>query len=339
MVKMVIVFSACRVMNHLPICTCKEGFEGDPFVKCNPRAIAETTPTPRDRCNPSPCGPNAECFSDGECRCIAEYQGDPYQGCRPECTFNDECDRNKACLRSKCVNPCIGTCGNNALCEVINHIPACSCPDGYEGDPFSNCRIADVIPNPPQEVCSPSPCGPNSICRDIGEHAVCSCLPGFMGVPPQCRPECVISSECAPTQACINQKCVDPCIGVCGMNARCEVINHSPICSCNEGQMGDPFKSCQPIPPIGPGKVEDRDVCAPSPCGPNSLCKASGDIPICQCVIGYIGSPPNCRPECLVRNTKAKCKIGYVFMEFFFLNSNRSQQIVQQNWLALTINA
>lgn len=302
MVKIIIVFSACHVMNHLPICTCNEGFEGDPFSQCNPRAIAETTPKPRDPCNPSPCGSNAECIADGECRCIAEYQGDPYQGCRPECTLNDGCDRDKACLRSKCVNPCIGTCGNNALCEVINHIPICSCPEGYEGDPFSNCRFADVVSKPKQEICSPSPCGPNSQCHEVGEHAVCNCLPGFIGVPPQCRPECVVSSECAPTQACINQKCVDPCIGACGMNARCEVFNHSPICSCKVGQMGDPLKSCQPIPIGGSGKEVDRDVCVPSPCGSNSLCKASGDVPLCQCAIGYIGAPPNCRPECLVRN-------------------------------------
>ena len=69
-----------------------------------------------------------------------------------------------------------------------------------------------------------------------------------MGAPPSCRPECVVSGECPLTRACVNQKCTDPCLGACGLQARCEVINHSPICSCREGQTGDPFRSCFDIP-------------------------------------------------------------------------------------------
>lgn len=100
----------------------------------------------------------------------------------------------------------------------------------------------------PKNPCSPSPCGPNSQCRAPNNAAVCSCLPGFIGTPPSCRPECVLSSECLQTQACVNNKCTDPCLGSCGLNAKCLVINHSPICSCPPGQTGDPFRSCFPIP-------------------------------------------------------------------------------------------
>lgn len=96
--------------------------------------------------------------------------------------------------------------------------------------------------------CNPSPCGPNSQCREVNEQAVCSCLPEFSGSPPSCRPECVVSSECALNKACIKQKCSDPCPGTCGLQAKCEVINHSPICSCNRGHTGDPFTRCYPIP-------------------------------------------------------------------------------------------
>ena len=46
---------------------------------------------------------------------------------------------------------------------------------------------------------------------------VCHCLPGFYGKPPQCRPECLLSSDCAQNEACIKAKCVDPCLTVnCG---------------------------------------------------------------------------------------------------------------------------
>lgn len=96
-------------------------------------------PTHEDPCNPSPCGSNTLC-NNGICSCIREYHGDPYTGCRPECVLNSDCPQNKACLRSKCVDPCPGTCSQNAICEVLNHIPMCSCPRGMEGNAFVQCR-------------------------------------------------------------------------------------------------------------------------------------------------------------------------------------------------------
>lgn len=96
--------------------------------------------------------------------------------------------------------------------------------------------------------CYPSPCGPNSQCREINDQAVCSCLPNYVGSPPGCRPECVVSSECAHDKACINQKCVNPCPEPCAENALCRVINHSPVCSCRTEQTGDPFSRCYTIP-------------------------------------------------------------------------------------------
>lgn len=59
-----------------------------------------------------------------------------------------------------------------------------------------------------------------------------------------CKPECVVNSECIQNKACLNQKCVDPCPGTCGVNARCQVVNHNPICSCSPGFTGDPFDEC-----------------------------------------------------------------------------------------------
>lgn len=39
--------------------------------------------------------------------------------------------------------------------------------------------------------------------------------------------------------------------------------------------------------------------CQPSPCGANSQCRVSNDSPSCSCLPEFIGSPPNCRPECI----------------------------------------
>lgn len=99
---------------------------------------------------------------------------------------------------------------------------------------------------PSGNPCEPSPCGPNSICRVSSGHAVCSCQPSFVGSPPSCRPECVSSGECPQHQACISQKCRDPCPGTCGFEARCQVVNHNPICSCPPRYDGDPFVRCTP---------------------------------------------------------------------------------------------
>lgn len=272
-----------------------------------------TVPPILDPCNPSPCGPNAQC-QNGICTCFTEYFGNPYESCRPECVLSSDCNRDKACKRNKCQDPCPGICGQNARCDVINHIPACTCPEGFTGDPFTYCREAKPVP-PTTNPCNPSPCGPNSICKVVDDHSVCSCIQGYFGSPPNCKPECIVSAECALNRACINQKCIDPCLGTCGFGARCEVINHSPICSCPERETGDPFNRCFPI--VEPIVMDTPlDPCMPSPCGPNALCRNINDKASCDCLPNYAGQPPNCRPECVINpdcpSTKScinnKCK-------------------------------
>jgi len=244
----------CRVVNHTPRCFCLQGFTGDPFTMCHTAA-----PAPAEEninpCNPTPCGANAVCREQsraGSCVCLPEYIGNPYEGCRPECVLNTDCPSNKACIRNKCQDPCPGTCGQNADCQVVNHLPACTCRPGYTGNPFQYCSVipqqAIAEAQPQRNPCSPSPCGPNSQCREINGQAVCSCLPSYKGSPPDCRPECTVSSECSQDKACVNQKCVSPCPGPCASNARCQVRNHSPFCICPPAYTGDAFSRCYPIP-------------------------------------------------------------------------------------------
>lgn len=99
-------------------------------------------PTP---CVPSPCGANAICRETngvGACTCKEDYIGNPYGGCRPECVVNSDCTANRACLGSKCQDPCPGTCGSNAICQVVNHVATCYCQPGYYGNPFVYCNVA-----------------------------------------------------------------------------------------------------------------------------------------------------------------------------------------------------
>ena len=142
--------------------------------------------------------------------------------------------------------------------------------DGHTGDPFTKCYplprktspfinlnhlsspivvLAPVIQEDPyRDPCNPSPCGPYSQCRDYNGSPSCSCLSSYIGAPPNCKPECVINSECPSNQACINEKCRDPCPGSCGADANCFVMNHTPVCTCPEGFTGDPFTYCHPKP-------------------------------------------------------------------------------------------
>jgi hypothetical protein len=67
------------------------------------------------------------------------YIGNPYDGCRPECVLNSDCPANLACIRNKCKDPCPGSCALNTECQVVNHLPSCTCNDGFIGDPFKYC--------------------------------------------------------------------------------------------------------------------------------------------------------------------------------------------------------
>ena len=107
--------------------------------------------------------------------------------------------------------------------------------------------LKPIPPNP----CIPPPCGPNSVCQVVSNQAQCGCQANMIGVAPNCRPECVLGSDCPSSQTCINNRCVDPCIGACAPNAECRVINHSPVCNCLTGYSGNGFDACPPIPAVG----------------------------------------------------------------------------------------
>lgn len=49
-----------------------------------------------------------------------------------------------------------------------------------------------------------------------------------------------------------------------------------------------------------------RNPCLPLPCGPYSTCKVVSDRPVCSCQINYLGSPPNCRMECMINSDCAQ---------------------------------
>ena len=177
--------------------------------------------------------------------------------------------------------------------------------------------IAEPILTDP---CDPNPCGVGAITRRVGDDCECSCPPEYQGDPyVECKPECVINPDCPDDMACRNLHCYDPCPGVCGRNAVCEVRRHSPICSCLPGYVGNALVECKRPPPVEPVVV---DPCNPNPCGVNAIARRVGDYCQCTCPPGLQGDPyGECRPECTIdsdcRSTLAciaqKCKDPCVY--------------------------
>lgn len=112
-----------------------------------------------------------------------------------------------------------------------------------------SCNRISAIDYTPINPCNPSPCGANAICKESNNGAgSCLCIPEYFGDPYLgCRPECVNNLDCAWNKACINYKCVDPCIGACGLNAECKVSHHAPTCYCLPGYTGSALLSCHKI--------------------------------------------------------------------------------------------
>lgn len=268
-------------------------------------AIVKTTP-----CQPSPCGPNSQCREINEqavCSCIPGFIGIP-PICRPECTTNQECAGNLACLNQKCLDPCRGSCGRNAKCSVVDHKPICICPSAYTGNPFVSCHqivvneLPNVLSTSKSDPCQPSPCGPNALCRVRNDIPSCTCQQDFIGSPPYCRPECISNSECASNLACINQKCSDPCPGLCGTMAKCNIISHTAQCVCEMGYEGDPFTECRRVSQ-SVSTIARAQPCQPSPCGANAQCLERNGVGACQCLPEYFGNPyEGCRPECILNS-------------------------------------
>lgn len=109
------------------------------------------------------------------------------------------------------------------------------------------CKYLDQPSENPMP-CNPSPCGENAICREKNGVGSCTCMQSYFGDPyVHCRPECIASSDCDASKACVHKKCVNPCIGLCGMNSQCIVNFHTPHCSCIAGYTGNAFRQCYEI--------------------------------------------------------------------------------------------
>ena len=141
-------------------CTCPEGYLGDAYSTrgkgCTPKAscLAHSDCPISSSCTNGQCvDPCVQfCSADATCKvidhvptcsCPPGWRGDGRQsGCvKLQCLENIDCSASQSCVNGNCVDVCSlsGACGSNSDCKTLNHIPLCSCQNGFSGDPRIGC--------------------------------------------------------------------------------------------------------------------------------------------------------------------------------------------------------
>jgi hypothetical protein len=328
------------------ICSCRDGLVGDPVVggcrkpgecftdnDCPDAAVCENAKC-RNPCEaPNICGKNAICRAVGHtatCRCPSNAKGDPKVSCDIiECSDDNECDLQKSCINSKCVNPCSlqNACGQNAICSTDNHVGICSCQPGTTGNPLLGCTQIQYCSSDNQ--CPSSTKCNNGICSTICSSAR-DCLSDQLCIKSICQPTCYSNTTCPDFQFCQNNICVqepkcfkdddcsigeycaidsngrseckDVCVGrfLCGRNSECTARNHVGECECKEGFYADGKVckkiECQTDNDCSNDKRCDNHMCKlvclmSSTCGENALCTSENHQQVCQCQPGHTGDP------------------------------------------------
>lgn len=240
----------------------------------------------RNPCEPNPCGIGARCDPNRtpSCYCPENMKGNPFR----------LCEHHTYLPPPVLCQP--GNCGENADCYVSSNREMCFCKVGFGGDPYVGCQ-------PQRSPCEPSPCGPQAVCQiNYDRQALCTCQEGSTGDPYSlegCHSrECEIDDECPIDKACIGYICRNPCPGVCGLNAKCHIEAHHPVCVCEDGFVGNPLLCCLP-----PEELKSNRPCNKVQCGVNAICQDVGEQAICTCPPDFNGDPTiECKPECLMNS-------------------------------------
>ncbi len=334
--------SDCRASAHVGQCVCRAGFTGNandrngcrPVPKDQCQTDAQCPDNSKCQANPSTgvrscspacatvrCGPGAVCVANNhaaKCSCptTGRYApGDPAtQGCRSaQCLANTDCPSTHTCDQSSytCKPVCAqNSCGKNAICLAENHMAMCSCPAGYEANPHPEVECIRV------DLCASQPCHASAFCTPQAGRAVCACPSDRIGDPYKtgCRANgtCPLGNSDCPSEAvCLDGRCSDPCdAGLCGPNAQCRTLNHSPVCSCLPGFNPNPTADRGCV--RRPVSCRSEADCAGNPCL-NGQCKA-----VCRnaadCAQGERCAGNMCQVACLGHEqcpTGQACVSGY----------------------------
>lgn len=256
--------------------------------------------------NPASCGLGAVCVANNhqaQCSCPAQHTGNPNIECKfMNCVLDSDCNHNEicqnykchqgcrtdqncaadeSCISLQCVDPCMyaDVCGDNAICQTIDHQPYCSCPANYDGNPTIRC----LLRSQEERYCKSdhdcpfeSSCLHHSCIRDNQCNRDKDCVIGNICIQGKCFAGCRRDDDCPLDKSCFQQQCQDPCTvrGACGKNAQCQPFNHEAVCSCPTDFIGSPETECLALP-----NCRRNDEC---PIG--YLCQSNKCIQIVGCV-------------------------------------------------------
>lgn len=237
------------------------------------------------------CGINAVCQAQNHqriCSCPADTKGNPKESCiKIECSDNYDCDSRKSCLENHCVDLCSfsNACGQNALCNVVNHVRNCACMPGFTGNPILGCTQAQFCNSdnqcPTSTKCSYGQC--STICSSSRD-----CLSDQLCILSQnvCQQTCKTNSTCQHDQFCQNNICIQ--------EPKCQSDDE---CSVNEHCMKETTT----------GRSECKPVCSSRfLCGRNSECLARDHNAVCECKSGFYLDGKTCKKiEC---NSDENCR-------------------------------
>jgi hypothetical protein len=96
--------------------------------------------------------------------------------------------------------------------------------------------------------------------------------------------ECIGSDDCPSNKACDleRNRCNNPCDSISEpcIKGVCQVVDHEPVCICNEGYILSSKNKC-----------EDYDECTENPCHSSAICQNIPGSFICSCPQNMIGDP------------------------------------------------
>lgn len=121
--------------------------------------------------------------------------------------------------------------------------------------------------------------------------------------------KCQNDAQCNTNEACLHNKCSDPCSNtVCGNKAFCVVQLRYPTCQCQDGYSGNPAKECTKIQCSKNIDCAQDEFCDSgnchnicNQCGVGARCSADGGNTDCYCPPGTRGNP---KISCATSKTK-----------------------------------
>lgn len=235
-----------------------------------------------------------------ECKCPAEYSGNPYNLCEICNDMTCQCHPpyklvNGNCVLSGCTKN--NKCGKGAECIIISDsFSYCACPVGFIQTAEGACEdINECTTGQPA-------CGFDAECINTIGSYICKCPSGYSqdSISGHCtliKKRCISDSDCFPNEKCIQpgqcvcpppfyldvtdgQKCKSPCERfTCGINSKC-TPSDPPRCMCLAGFEGDPYTGCT-----------NTNECHSAPCAYGAICHDQKGGYRCECPPNQVGDP------------------------------------------------